>query len=71
MIEIKCCDRWEAYFRLHELGIVCECKSYQPLRVNVVTALEVIQIWFVVTRLSKSRQELASWLESCLVLHSN
>ena len=66
MVKIDSCDRWEAYFRLQELGIACECKSYQPLRVNVTTAGEAIQVWCVTSRLARSRQDLATWLEGCL-----
>ncbi len=68
MVEIDCCDRWEAYFRLQELGIVCECKSHQPLKVHVKSANQAIQVWCITTRLTKSRRELASWLEGCLIL---
>ena len=68
MVEIDCCDRWEAYFRLKELGIACDCKSYQPLRVHVVSAHEAIQVWCVTNRLAQPRQNLATWLESCLTL---
>lgn len=68
MVEIDCCDRWEAYFRLQELGIACECKSHQPLRAHVASANDAVQVWCLTNRLSKSRCELASWLESCLML---
>ncbi len=67
MVEIDCCDRWEAYFRLQELGIACECKSHQPLQVNITSANDVIQVWYLTTRLAKSRCELARWLENCLI----
>ena len=68
MVEIDCCERWEAYFRLQELGIACDCKSHQPLKVDVTSANEAIQVWCITNRLSKSRQHLATWLESCLTL---
>ncbi|MBX2862881.1 MAG: hypothetical protein KTR27_04945 [Leptolyngbyaceae cyanobacterium MAG.088] len=68
MVEIDCCDRWEAYFRLQELDIFCECKSYQPLKVNITSANDAIQLWCLTSRLAKSRRELANWLENCLVL---
>lgn len=67
MVEIDCCDRWEAYFRLQELGIDCECKSHQPLKATVASAHDAIQVWCVTSRLNKSRVELANWLEGCLV----
>ncbi len=68
MVEIDCCERWEAYFRLQELGIACDCKSYQPLKVHVESANEAIQVWCVTHRLAQSRQHLATWLEHCLTL---
>ncbi|NEP59651.1 MAG: hypothetical protein F6K31_22000 [Symploca sp. SIO2G7] len=67
MVEIDCCDRWEAYFRLQELGITCECKSYQPLKVHIASANDAIQVWCLITRLAKPHHELACWLEHCLV----
>lgn len=68
MVEIDCCDRWEAYFRLQELEVKCECKSHRPLKVHVESANDAIQVWCVTSRLTKSRLELADWLETCLVL---
>lgn len=68
MVEIDCCNRWEAYFRLQELGIVCDCKGYQPLRVHVISANDAIQLWCLTYRLTKSRRELVHWLENCLVM---
>ena len=68
MVEIDCCERWEAFFRLKELGIACDCKSHQPLKVHVVSANDAIQVWCITNRLTKSRQELAAWLDSCFSL---
>ena len=68
MVEIDCCERWEAFFRLQELGIACDCKSYQPLKVHVASVNDAIQVWCITTRLTKSRQELAAWLDNCLSL---
>ncbi|MEM7062666.1 MAG: Asr1405/Asl0597 family protein [Cyanobacteria bacterium P01_B01_bin.77] len=68
MVTIDCCDRWEAYYRLQELGIPCECKSHQPLKVSITSANDAIQVWCITNRLAQSRRELAAWLESCLNL---
>ncbi|MEM1255585.1 MAG: Asr1405/Asl0597 family protein [Cyanobacteria bacterium P01_H01_bin.21] len=68
MVEIDCCERWEAFFRLKELGIACDCKSHQPLKVHVVSANDAVQVWCITNRLTKSRQELATWLDSCFSL---
>lgn len=71
MIEIDCCDRWEAYFRLQELGVICDCKSYQPLKVQVGSVTDAIQVWCVTNRLTKPRCDLASWLNRCLAMASD
>ncbi len=68
MVTINCNNRWEAYFRLKELGIPCECKSYQPLKVKITSANDAIQVWCLTHRLTKSRQDLAHGLENCLAL---
>ncbi|MEL6131549.1 MAG: Asr1405/Asl0597 family protein [Cyanobacteria bacterium J06628_4] len=68
MVTINCCDRWEAYFRLQELGIICECKGHQPLKVHVRSSNDAIQVWCITRRLAKSRRDLAHWLENCLTL---
>ncbi|MEA5464581.1 Asr1405/Asl0597 family protein [Leptothoe sp. PORK10 BA2] len=68
MVTINCCNRWEAYFRLQDLGIACECKTHQPLKVNVTSANDAIQVWCITHRLAQSRQDLAHWLEDCLAL---
>lgn len=68
MVEIDCCERWEAFFRLKELGIACDCKSHQPLKVHIASANDAIQVWCITNRLTKSRQELATWLDSCFSL---
>lgn len=68
MVTIDCCNRWEAYFRLQELGLACECKSHQPLKVSITSANDAIHVWCLTTRLAKSRQDQAHWLERCLTL---
>ena len=68
MVEIDCCNRWEAYFRLQELGIACDCKSHQPLKVHVTSANDAIQVWCIANRLTQPRQHLATKLEHCLNL---
>jgi len=61
-VTISCNDRWQAYHRLQELGIDCECSGYQPLKVNLQTPTEALQLWSVVRRISDSKQSLVSAL---------
>lgn len=65
MIEVQCEDRWQAYCRLQELEIVCQCSYQQPLKVQVNSAVAAIQVWSVIKQLTMPRQALASWLEDC------
>ena len=70
MIPVECCDRWQAYFRLKELGIPCQCEGYQPLLVDMHTAQGVIQVWSVLKHVSTPRSELVRWLDQCWQLPS-
>ena len=67
---VECGDRWQVYFRLQELGIPCQCKSYQPLFVDVQSAQSLVQVWSIVKRVSAPRPDLAQWLNQCLRLPS-
>lgn len=69
-VPVECGDRWQVYFRLQELGIPCQCKSYQPLLVDIQSAQSLIQVWNVVKRVSTPRPVLAQWLNQCLSLPS-
>ena len=61
---IVCCeDRWQVYHRLQELDIDCRCSGYQPLRVNLQTPSEAIQLWSIVRRVSQPRHLLAVALQ--------
>lgn len=69
-ITITCEDRWQVYHRLKELGIDCQCGGFQPLTVIVNTPTAAIQIWSVVSRVARSRNELVialqkSWQLPC------
>lgn len=70
MTVVECSDRWQVYFRLQELEIPCECKSYQPLLVDIQSAQALIQVWSVVKRISTPRSALSEWLNQCLRLPS-
>jgi hypothetical protein len=58
-------QRWEVYHRLQSLGIACECQVNQPLRVEVETPLDVLQVWSLVRQVRASRQELIECLHRC------
>ena len=70
MVPVECGDRWQVYFRLKELEIPCQCKSYQPLLVDVQSAQSLVQVWSVVKQVSTPRLELAQWLNQCWHLPS-
>lgn len=67
---VQCEDRWQVYHRLQELDIRCRCKSFQPLKVDIETAAEAIQLWSIVRRVSHPRQVLVDalqqiWTQPC------
>ncbi|MGV0026898.1 Asr1405/Asl0597 family protein [Phormidesmis priestleyi] len=64
-IDVKCCHRWQIYHRLRELEIPCSCVAYQPLMVQVDSAIAIIQLWSVMRQITTPRQKLADWLEDC------
>lgn len=70
MTTVDCGDRWQVYFRLKELDIPCQCKSYQPLLVDIQSAQSLIQVWSVVKRVSTPRSVISEWLNQCLRLPS-
>lgn len=41
---VSCDDRWKVYHRLRELSIDCQCSSFQPLKVNLQTPTEAVQL---------------------------
>ena len=61
-VTVSCEDRWQVYHRLQELNIDCECSGFQPLKVNLQTPTEALQLWSVVRRISDSRPSLISAL---------
>ncbi|MEO1591715.1 MAG: Asr1405/Asl0597 family protein [Cyanobacteria bacterium J06632_22] len=68
MLKIDCADRWQAYFRLCELGITCRCCAHQPLEVDVASPQAAVQIYSVLRQSNHTRLELADWLERCWML---
>jgi hypothetical protein len=70
IIEIAFADRWQAYQRLQELGISCQCCTNQPLMAEINNVAAAIQLWSVVRQLTIPRRELAYWLEGCLRIQS-
>jgi len=65
-ITINCDARWEVYHRLQELDFDCTCGGFQPLRVQVKTPVEVVQLWSILKRVSQPRLSLAADLQQCL-----
>lgn len=65
VMEVNWVDRWQVYQRLQELEIPCWCAIDQPLRVQVNSAKQAVQLISVLKRFTASRQELWLWLEEC------
>ncbi|MBW4444495.1 MAG: hypothetical protein KME10_25460 [Plectolyngbya sp. WJT66-NPBG17] len=64
-LTIEGCHRWQIYHRLCELGISCSCTAYQPLIVQVESAIVLVQLWSVMRQAIIPRRTLVNWLESC------
>lgn len=65
IVEVNWSDRWLIYHRLDELSIPCQCKTNQPLRVEITNVTAAIQLWSVTRRLTAPRQDLIDWLKRC------
>ncbi|MEG3439809.1 Asr1405/Asl0597 family protein [Pannus brasiliensis CCIBt3594] len=64
-IDVSGSDRWEVYRRLRSLDIACQCSTYQPLRVSIETANDILQVWSVLRQTRSDRRSLVGWLETC------
>lgn len=67
-LEVNGHSRWAIYSRLQALGIDCQCQSGQPLKVQVASALDLIQGWSVARHSNWARgstTQLRTWLERC------
>jgi hypothetical protein len=64
-ISIPRSDRWQAYYRLQELDISCECLADGRFQVDVNSPIAAMQLWSVLKHLTAPRQHLATWLERC------
>lgn len=71
VISIARSDRWQAYHRLQELGISCNCLADGQFQVEVNSPIAVIQLWSVLQQLTCSRQQLSHWLEQCWKLSAD
>lgn len=58
-------NRWQVYQRLQDLNIPCECSTNKPLRVDVRSATDAIQLWSVIKQFNAGRPELIDWLNRC------
>ncbi|ABA24128.1 conserved hypothetical protein [Trichormus variabilis ATCC 29413] len=63
VVEVDWADRWQVYQRLQELEIPCWCEANQPLKVELVTPMTVVQLWSVMRQFTSSRQDLIYSLE--------
>lgn len=62
---VDCPDRWQAYRRLVELGLTCQCRAYQPLLVRVDSPGQLLQVWSILQTLSARREVLILHLDRC------
>ncbi|MDJ0725881.1 MAG: hypothetical protein QNJ38_12285 [Prochloraceae cyanobacterium] len=70
IVKINRADRWLVYQRLQQLGIACQCFTNKPLRVELSSTKDAIQLWSVVKQVDSSRTELIGWLDSCWQINS-
>ncbi|WP_414752914.1 Asr1405/Asl0597 family protein [Anabaena sp. CCY 9910] len=63
VVEVDWADRWQVYQRLQELEIPCWCEANQPLKVELVTPMTVVQLWSVMRQFTSSRRDLIYSLE--------
>jgi hypothetical protein len=56
---------WQAYQRLQELGIPCQCCGNGYLQVVIDNPTAALQLWSVVRQMTASRRELTDWLQRC------
>jgi hypothetical protein len=65
VLTISRCDRWQAYQRLQELEIPCDCRADGHLHVEVSHPIALLQLRSVIQQITTSRAELINWLERC------
>ena len=64
-IEVRDLERWEIYHRLQELGIACQCQMHQPLKVQISSPKDAIQLWSVIQQITSPRCHLLRWIDKC------
>lgn len=69
-VTINWLDRWQVYQRLQELQIPCSCATNQPLRVEINSVTQAMQLRSVLKQINCSRQELQQWVQHCWQLGS-
>ncbi len=64
-INLPSLDRWQVYQRLQELDIPCQCHLYQPIKIQVSSPTQLIQVWSVTRQITDSPAKLGKLLEKC------
>ncbi|NER79130.1 MAG: hypothetical protein F6K42_06025 [Leptolyngbya sp. SIO1D8] len=64
-LELDRIERWNVFNRLKALSIQCQCACGQPLKVNVETVTDAIQVWSVVQQFTSPPLTLINYLERC------
>lgn len=63
VVDVNWADRWQIYQRLQELDVPCWCEPNQPLKVEFLSPVTVVQLWSVMRQFTSSRQDLIDSLE--------
>lgn len=65
VVDVDWLARWQVFHRLQDLEIECYCQANQPLKANLDSPQNAIQIWSVTKQISAQRPELIAWLDKC------
>lgn len=64
-IAISRSDRWQAYHRLQDLGIACNCLQDGSFVAEINSPIAALQMRSVIAQLTATRQQLIDWLNHC------
>ncbi|QFZ92102.2 Asr1405/Asl0597 family protein [Synechococcus elongatus] len=64
-LDLDSTTRWDCYHRCCELALDCYCTPCHPLRIQIETPLQAIQVWSICQWIQRDRPSLSNFLESC------
>ena len=65
VLSVKWSSRWEIFRRLKALQINCQCRTNEPLLIDLHSPTTLVQIWSVIRQSSATRTQLIDWLDNC------